>query len=430
MRLRSAVVASALIALFSFAVPSIGTAAPHHNRGLTINATPNPIDAGGGPLIYGQLNVQPIDGQTIDLYQHATGSHMGYTLAGMATTNNGFYEFPNITGVQTNTSYFVREAGGAKVHSRTVYEKVAALVSLTSNTTTADTSTPITFSGTVTPNHAGQEVLLQQESANGNKWNTIDHGFLNSMSMFTIIHRWRVPGAYDVRAVFPGDYRNIEGDSDAITVTIQQAQVPGFTINSSSPIINHGQRATISGNLVPPTAVPPPSSTTVQLWGRTVGADKFHVLQVGTASGPSGAYSFTVSPGQNTLYQVRTVFVKPARQTSVLFEGVRDAVTMSASPTSSTAGGVVRFTGTVLPDKAGSNIYLQRQAKNGNWYSVDVSTVRNNSTFQFVFQVGPAGTYTFRARIYSDKHNIGAASTPVTVSVSGVAPPSTLPPAS
>jgi hypothetical protein len=430
MRLRSAVVASALFALLSFAVPSIAAAAPHHNRGLTINATPNPIDSGGGPLIYGQLNVQPIGSQTIVLYQHATGSHMGYTVAGTTTTSTvGFYQFPNITGVATNTSYFVREAGGAKVHSRTVYEKVAALVSLSSNTTTADTNTPITFSGTVTPNHAGQEVLLQQQSANGNKWNTIDHGFLNSMSMFTITHRWRVPGAYDVRAVFPGDYRNIEGDSDAITVTIQQAQVPGFTINSSSPIINEGQSAMISGNLVPPTAVPPPSPTTVQLWGRTVDQTKFHVLQV-TTTGTGGAYSFTVSPRENTLYQVRTAFVKPARHTSVLFEGVRDVVTMSASSMTSTAGGVVRFTGTVLPDKAGHTIYLQRQAKNGNWYSVELSTVRNNSTFAFVLRLGAVGTYTFRARIYSDKHNIGGASAPISISAMGVTPPSTLPPAS
>jgi hypothetical protein len=426
MRLRSAVVASALIALLSFAVPSIATAAPQHNRGLTINATPNPIDSGGGVYIYGQLNAPPIGLQTIDLYQHTTGSHTGYVLAGTTTTSSiGFYDFSNITNVATNTSWFVRESGGAKVHSRTVYEKVAALVSLSSNTTTADTSTPITFSGTVVPNHAGQEVLLQQESANGNKWNTIDHGFLNSMSMFTIPHRWRVPGAYDVRAVFPGDYRNIEGDSDAITVTIQQAQVPGFTINSSSPIINEGQSATISGNLVPPTAVPPPSPTTVQLWGRTVDQTKFHVLQV-TTTGTGGAYSFTVSPRENTLYQVRTAFVKPARHTSVLFEGVRDLVSMSASSSTVTAGGKVRFNGTVLPDKAGHTVYLQRQAKNGNWYSVELSTVRNNSTFAFVWRVGAAGTYTFRARIYSDKHNIGGASAPVTITVT----PSTVPPPS
>ena len=105
MRLRSAVVASALIALLSFAVPSIATAAPHHNRGLTINATPNPITSGGSVYIYGQLNAQPIGNQTIDLYQHTTGSHTGYVLAGTTTTSSiGFYDFSNITGVATNTS--------------------------------------------------------------------------------------------------------------------------------------------------------------------------------------------------------------------------------------------------------------------------------------------------------------------------------------
>ena len=55
MRLRLAVLATVVTTLAAVAVPSIAGAAPGHNRGLTINAIPHPIDAGEAVLIYGRL---------------------------------------------------------------------------------------------------------------------------------------------------------------------------------------------------------------------------------------------------------------------------------------------------------------------------------------------------------------------------------------
>jgi len=49
------------------AAPAIATAAPHHNRGLTINVVPKPIIAGESMLIYGQLKGAASTGQTIYL---------------------------------------------------------------------------------------------------------------------------------------------------------------------------------------------------------------------------------------------------------------------------------------------------------------------------------------------------------------------------
>src|SRR5947209_19629838 len=54
MRPRFAVLASLLAALTALAAPTAGSAAPKHNRGLTINVTPDPILAGDPVLIYGQ----------------------------------------------------------------------------------------------------------------------------------------------------------------------------------------------------------------------------------------------------------------------------------------------------------------------------------------------------------------------------------------
>ena len=237
--------------------------------------------------------------------------------------------------------------------------------------------------------------------------------------------RWRVPGSHDVRALFPADARNVRSSSNPVTVTIQQKQVAGFTINTSAPIIAYGQSATISGVLSGSST----TGTPVTLWARNAYQSAFTPI-ADTTTGAGGSYTFPAqAPSNNTLYQVRTTLA-PHRHTAVLFEGVQDVVGMTPSSTTSTVGGSVTFTGTVLPDKAGDPIYLQRLGADGNWHNVEIRTVTSGSTFQFGWRFGKAGSYEFRARIYSDRANVGGASTPVTISVSPPSSVTTLPPAS
>src|SRR5947209_1603494 len=141
MRPRFAVLASLLAALAALVAPALGSAAPRHNHGLTINVTPNPIFAGDAVLIYGQLNNPPVAGQRIVLYHRVAGSSRGYTQVAQTTTNaEGFYSFPRAENVvTTDRSWFTREAGLHGVHSRTVYERVQSLVTLSASTTTQDT---------------------------------------------------------------------------------------------------------------------------------------------------------------------------------------------------------------------------------------------------------------------------------------------------
>ena len=72
MRPRFAMLASLVAALAVAVAPGVAGAAPKHNHGLTINATPNPIVSGQGVLIYGQLKGSPVAGQPIVLY-HRVG---------------------------------------------------------------------------------------------------------------------------------------------------------------------------------------------------------------------------------------------------------------------------------------------------------------------------------------------------------------------
>jgi hypothetical protein len=432
MRLRLAVLATLVTTLTAGAVTSIASAAPAHNRGLTINAVPNPIDAGDGVLIYGQLNATPVGGQTIVLYHHVAGSFRGYTKVGQTTTaSDGFYEFTRAEGVvMTNRSWFVREQGIHQIHSRTVFERVSALVSLAASTTTAVTGQRVTFTGTVTPNHAFERVVLQEQDNAGN-WHDLKSGRLDGRSNYSIIYRWRFAGDHTVRVLFASDARNIAGTANPLTVAVQQKQEPGFTIQSSDQLISYGQSVTISGVLdQTSSSTTGEANTPVTLWARNAYQSQFTPV-ADTTTGSDGSYTFAPQvPTYNTVYQVRTTLA-PRRHSATLFEGVQDVLTLTPSSTTSEIGGSVTFTGTVLPDKAGHVIYLQRLGADGNWHNEEVRFVTNASTFQFGWTFGKAGTYQFRARITGDRGNVGGASTPATITVSpAVAPPTSLPPAS
>ena len=432
MRLRIAVLASVVTTLVAVAVPSVVTAAPRHNHGLTINAIPNPLPiAGDGVLIYGYLHGSPLGGQHIVLYHHLADTP-GYTRVGVTTTSpNGYYQFTRAEDVVfTNRSWFVRDADDPGVHSRTVYERVEAAVSMSPSTTSAITGQPVVFTGHVTPDHSGGRILLQQQVGSSDDWHTLKAGPIGPGSNYAITWRFGRVGERDVRTLFPGDHRNISGASNPVSVTIQQKQVPGFTIASSSPLIDYGQAVTISGVLdQAKNSNTPEPNTPVTLWARNADQGQFSPV-ADTTTGPDGSYVFPAQvPSANTLYLVRTTLA-PHRHSAVLLEGVQDLLSMVPSSTTSTVGGEVTFDGTVLPDKTGHVIYLQRLGADGNWHNVEIRAVQFGSTFHFAWTFGKAGAYEFRARITSDHANVGNASAPVTIQVSPATNPAALPPAS
>ncbi len=150
-----------------------------------------------------------------------------------------------------------------------------------------------------------------------------------------------------------------------------------------------------------------------------------------TTTGSDGSYTFPPqTPSYNTVYQVRTTLA-PRRHSAALFEGVQDVLTHDTELDHlARSAAEVTFTGTVLPDKAGHVIYLQRLGADGDWHNEEVRFVTNASTFQFGWTFGKAGTYEFRARITGDRGNVGGASAPVTITVSPATNTTSLPPAS
>jgi hypothetical protein len=414
----------ALTAVSAAVLPRIVTAAPHRNRGLTITAVPNPIDAGQGVLIYGRLTVPPVAGRTLFLYRRLAGSREGFQRVGTATTDrHGYYDFTRPDGaISTNRSWFVLEHGSeGDVHSRTIHESVRALVTLDAPPSSVVTGKPVLLTGQVTPRHAGERVALQEENGASDDWRTIATGKLDSSSSYAIAHTWRIPAVHELRVLFAGDERNVRGISRPRPLSVQQAEVPDFTIVGSAPVIPEGSTVTISGVLYSSGTTTPEPATVVALWARLPGQAHFHSLR-STVTGPDGGYSFGEMPSVNTYYQARAVFTA-SRRSAILLAGVRDIVTMKPGSTSSTVGGAATFSGNVDPDKAGHWIYLQRLGIDGDWHSIRATRVRSDSTFTFTLRFAQSGAAKLRARILSDQLNVGAASAPVTIDVSPASGP-------
>jgi hypothetical protein len=112
MRPRFAVLGCALAASAVMSLPGIAGAAPRHNHGLTVNATPNPIIAGEGVLIYGQLKGTDIAGKAIVLFHHISGSGTGYSRIGSTHRLARVLRIHAGRGHRGDEPQLVRQAGG------------------------------------------------------------------------------------------------------------------------------------------------------------------------------------------------------------------------------------------------------------------------------------------------------------------------------
>ncbi|MBS1871452.1 MAG: hypothetical protein JSS99_17505 [Actinobacteria bacterium] len=269
--------------------------------------------------------------------------------------------------------------------------RVAATVTLDQPSGDLTTATPIAFTGTVSPANAGHRVLLQrQASALGDRWVTVDGGFVRADGRYTIVHRFRAPGDRTLRALLQPNRRTLRSPSTPISITVQQLQVAGFTIGSSAQPIDFGGTITISGTLSGG------ASTSVTLFARDEWRGRLHPIATATTD-TNGAYAFTQSPPRNTVYQVR-VTTDPHHRTARLFQGVRDVVSIAASTTTANVGDVVTFSGSVQPSKAGHVVLLLR-LDGGVWRAVAAARVGVGSTYAIPFTLAAAGSAQYRTLV-------------------------------
>src|SRR5581483_261051 len=250
----------------------------------------------------------------------------------------------------------------------------------------------------------------------------------NAHASFSVSQAWRVPNGYTLRAVLAANPFNVESASDSFTENVQQAENPQFTILSSTPITPEGQAVTISGVLDQAGTSNPVANEPVTLYAKLAGSgSQFQAIDT-THTGSNGGYSFTASPVYNTVYYVSDTLT-PKIRSMVLFQGVQDQLTLDGGSQNATLGSSMTLTGTVTPNKTGSQISLQELGKDGFWHNVQYSTVAAGSTYSFTVAFGETGTTVLRVHISGDPSNVGDNTPPLSVSVSGTAPVSSLPPA-
>ena len=417
MRVRVTVLVAALVACACAVMPSIAAAhGPIRDRALTIHNSPQSIVAGDPVLIYGRLLGRDSADQRIVLW-HRINPRAGFTIIGRTLTDSsGHYEFTRQNGiVQTNRSWYV--TGPALSHSQTVHEQVSAEVTLPPSATEASTRHPITFTGQVSPGHAGQTIDLEAQRGDSNNWNTIKTARLDGSSSYSIPVAWRFPGPRNVRAVFPGDRRNTRGISAVSSVIVEQTEVPGFTIQSSSPIVLNQTPATISGTLLLSSGSTAEPGVSVALYASQPGRHDWSETQT-TTTGLDGSYSFTVQGSTNERYQARTTFA-PLRDSAVVFQGIQDVVSITSSAAAAVVGQQVTFSGNVSPGKPGGAVYLERLGKDGNWHIVESSTLDQASDYSIGWTFGTPGAKQVRVQVLGDSQNVTgvSASVPITVTL-------------
>lgn len=182
----------------SAAVVCCGTPEPINcPLGMTLASSANPSIAGHKITLTGRWPGNTA-GQSVDLWQEAAGAKSFTKVASTTTGSAGAFQFVR-RGVNTNRTWYA-SAGGE--HSLMVVQAVRAVVTLGAS------------GGRVTPNHAGERVLIERHSGGG--WTVIARPRLSKASTYTIgLKRSQLD---ELRAVLPGDKRNIRSVSRTMGV--------------------------------------------------------------------------------------------------------------------------------------------------------------------------------------------------------------------
>jgi hypothetical protein len=424
--------ATVLLALALTLAPAVASAARGHRRlgvpthagtgGCRISLAPeqHTITSESVQLI-GQLRCRAgtsVEGQTVTVFDRTVGSP-AFTLLGTTVTKekeDGFFSISD-PSVKADTVFYAAALGARSPSTRV---KVAPQVELTTPPTPADNSQLFTgkghivkFSGKVSPADKGAEVLLQRENAVGDElWNVIQrHIFVGEGGNFSFEHKFIVPGDANIRVVVrPNGLFTVRGLSTPISYQISQAQIPGFTIETLHDSIVPGEKTEIHGELAAG------SGQKVTLYAHLRGQRPFKEVSAVT-TGPEGAYSFPETPQQNTFYIVRG---PGTTHSAVLFEGVRDVLTPSSSPSSVMQGQPITFTGTVSPAYKEEPVYLEHENLFGGGFHV-IGTTRlseeGTGTYSIFYEFIAPGRKVLRVRVPGNPANQGAVSAPFDVEV-------------
>src|ERR1700687_1520290 len=160
--MRRSLVRLVSIALFGIAVGGVAPASAGASR-LARLATPSPSTAGDLVVISGRLLGRHHAYVTVVLWHRLPWQRRAHRVLRTLTDASGRYAFVRPRGmVMTNRRWFVT---ARRLRSGTVRERVHARVTLSASNTSPTVGETVTFSGHVSPSHAGQPIRLEQFAA-------------------------------------------------------------------------------------------------------------------------------------------------------------------------------------------------------------------------------------------------------------------------
>jgi hypothetical protein len=190
------------------------------NSSLTLKASSNPITDGQTVTLTGKVaGASGASGAPVTLTAHTDGSDPFAAVA--TTTTNGAGEYSFVQSPQTSTYYQV-DSGSAK--STVQFEGVKYVLTASVSTETVHSGEPVTFSGTVTPVHAGHPVYVERQNVGPRAgFHVVDVGAVSATGTYTITDYLFGLGTGVYRVVIPGDFANQAQPSQTFTVTVAEA---------------------------------------------------------------------------------------------------------------------------------------------------------------------------------------------------------------
>jgi phospholipase C len=183
---------------------------------LTINAAPNPATVGEPVRVFGRVLGPRRAHARVVLWHKLAGWRRFHRVARTTADALGRYAFFRGPGsVATNRAWYVTAAGA---RSGTLRERVHAAVTLQASATQAAPGDRVTLSGRVTPRHRSEPVVLEQLVRS--RWATVARPRLNRASDFRVARAFSRSGLVQLRAVLPGDARNIRSSSPVFSISI------------------------------------------------------------------------------------------------------------------------------------------------------------------------------------------------------------------
>ncbi len=203
------------------------------NPALTIMSTQDPITFGQSLTLSGSLAQGPLQPVTLMARTARQGS---FTPVAVATTDaKGNYTFP-VQAPANNTQYQVLGGGRS---SAVLFEGVHDLLTAQASSSAVQAGQPVTFSGTVAPDHTGHVIYLERRNASSGDFHVVQVASVGSGSRYSITHRVYDAGNDVFRVFIPGGPENEGAGSQAFTIQVRpnrpEALSPEPSGNSSQP---------------------------------------------------------------------------------------------------------------------------------------------------------------------------------------------------